>query len=57
MRGFFHVSIDKILEIFVGIEVTHFTDTLELLDRRKPFKNYLQRDAYDKINRAKKWEL
>jgi len=52
VRGFFHGSIDEVVETFTDAEVTRFKDTADLLDRCQPWGNHLKGEAYDEINRA-----
>lgn len=54
VRGFFHGSVDEVVETFTNAEITRFKDTSDLLGKCEPWKNHLKRDAYDEINRALK---
>lgn len=54
LRGFFHGSVDEVVETFIDKEVTRFKDTADLLNKCEPWENHLHRDSYDAINRALK---
>lgn len=56
VRGFFHGSIDEVVETFTDSEVIRFKDTADLLGRCEPWERHLKGDAYDQINRALKEE-
>lgn len=54
VRGFFHGSRDEVMCSFSDSEIARLKDIADSLDRCKPWKNHLKRDAVNEINKALK---
>ena len=50
VRGFFHGSIDEMVQTFTYTEIIYFKDAADLVDKCKPWENHLECNAYGEIS-------